>query len=151
MESSPVEINVFHGTGEHAHLSNFAVRPFPWTIRGVARQFQTVEGAFQASKLEHIKDSADAEGVIRELADSSGARARQIGRGFRGLDVAAWDRVSESLMFRLVLESFVHNPEARQGLMATGNAKLTHRKEGVEQDGGRFARVLTEVREALRG
>lgn len=150
MELPESEINVFHGTGDNPHLSNLALRPFNLKIRGVERRFQTVEGAFQASKLEFLSDPTDAEGLIRELTACTGTRARQLGRAFRGLDTVAWDLVSEGLMYRLVFESFAQNPDARDGLLATGQARLTHRKQGVEQDAGRFSRVLTRVRDDLR-
>jgi hypothetical protein len=54
-------------------------------------------------------------------------------------------------MKELLKSSFVQNPEALKTLLATGNAKLTHKnKLGVEQDNGRFSKLLTEVRDELR-
>ena len=43
------------------------------------------------------------------------------------------------------------NPAALERLLATGNATLTHKYKGVEQDGGRFSKLLMEVREEFRG
>jgi hypothetical protein len=44
----------------------------------------------------------------------------------------------------------LQNPQAAAELLATGNALLTHKNEvGVEQDNGRFSRLLMEIREQL--
>ena len=50
-----------------------------------------------------------------------------------------------------MIASFEQNPDAAQKLLATGEAKITHKNaNGVEQDNGRFSRLLTEIREELR-
>ena len=54
-------------------------------------------------------------------------------------------------MKELILESFKQNPDALAKLLATGNATLTHKYEGLEQDNGRFSKILMEVRDELRG
>lgn len=143
------QINVFYSTGENAHLSNFAIRPFTSNILGKERLFQTVEGAFQASKLCYLSDMTGAEQLIAELMTCTGSRAKQLGQAIRGLDIKAWDSASADVMHRLVLESFQQNPSTRDSLLATGQTKITHCKNGVEQDGGRFSRVLMAVRAEL--
>jgi len=50
-----------------------------------------------------------------------------------------------------MLQSFRKNPDALAKLLATGNATLTHKYNGVEQDNGRFSKILMEVRDELRG
>ena len=65
-------------------------------------------------------------------------------------DIQEWDEYSPKLMKYLIKESFSQNPEALQQLLDTGNAILTHKYNGVEQDNGRFSKLLMEVREELR-
>ena len=49
------------------------------------------------------------------------------------------------------MASFEQNPDAAQKLLATGEAKITHKNaNGVEQDNGRFSKLLTEIRDELR-
>lgn len=152
-DSSNNTINIFAGTNENADLSNFAIRPFIY--KGI--KYNTVEGAFQAEKLEYADDSQSYNNknistseYKQGFSELSGNLARQQGRSIKGLDRNAWDYNSSRIMKEILLESFKQNPNALQRLLSTGNAKFTHKFRGIEQDGGRFSRLLMEVRELLK-
>lgn len=155
--SSPNTINIYSGTGENANLSNFAYRPVNTTLG----KFNTVEGAFQAYKLyatpEVIRDgdfynfTQTGRNIIERLRNATGLEARRIGRSIQNLNTKYWDSISTSLLKQIMMISFEQNPDAAQRLLATANAKITHKNaNGIEQDNGRFSRLLTEIREELR-
>jgi hypothetical protein len=54
-------------------------------------------------------------------------------------------------MKKLITESFTQNPDKLEKLLETGNMQITHKLGDVEQDKGRFSKVLMEVRQELRG
>jgi predicted NAD-dependent protein-ADP-ribosyltransferase YbiA (DUF1768 family) len=155
------EINIYAGTGENAELSNFAVRPFEDKGEWTGLTFKTVEGAFQAAKMQYVNSSSlfdEAAGLsqkgdllLDKFQDATGAEAKKLGKTIDGLNVKEWDKNSSKVMKDLLLESFKQNPDALQKLLATGNATLTHKYKGVEQDNGRFSKLLMEVRDELRG
>lgn len=151
-ETQPSSINIYAGTNENADLSNFAIRPFIY--KGI--KYNTVEGAFQAAKLDYAEKSQsynDKEVTTEEYKQSfsnlSGNLAKQQGRKIKGLNTKVWDVNSSKIMKEILLESFKQNPEALKRLLSTGNATLTH-----TQDSGKwkteFPRLLMEVREELR-
>lgn len=155
-KATTAPINIYYGTGENAHLSNFAVRPFIVTSTGVdpiapiEGNFKTVEGAFQAQKLAYSSmPEQEQEAIRKQLENASGSKARMIGRSIKGLDTRKWDELSSSLMKNLILASFEQNPQALQQLLATGNATLTH-NQAKDKYKVVFPRILMEVREELR-
>ena len=157
---SQTEINIYAGTNENAELSNFAVRPFEDKGEWEGLTFKTVEGAFQAAKMQYVNSSSlfDEVGLnqkgelfLDKFQDATGAEARKLGKTIDGLNVKEWDKNSSRIMKELILESFKQNPDALAKLLATGNATLTHKYEGLEQDNGRFSKILMEVRDELRG
>lgn len=150
-------INIYFGSGENTHLSNFAVRPFTITNVGenpdapIDGTFRTVEGAFQAQKLAYSSISEqEKESIRKQLETASGAEARRIGRTIKGLDTERWDELSSGLMHNIILASFQQNPQALQQLLATGNAPLTHTQDKGKW-GQEFPRILMNVRAELRG
>lgn len=148
-------INIYAGTGENAHLSNFAERPFVVTSTGIdpiapiEGNFKTVEGAFQAQKLAYSSmPEAEGEALRKQLETATGSTAKRLGRSIKGLDTKKWDELSSSLMKNLLSASFEQNPKALQQLLATGNAQLTHTQDKGKW-GKEFPRLLMEVREEL--
>lgn len=150
-------VNIYAGTGENADLSNFAYRP----VNTPLGKFNTVEGAFQAYKIyatpEAIRDgnfynfTQTGRNIIERLRDATGLEARGIGRSIQNLNTKYWDNISTSLLKQIMMTSFEQNPDAAQKLLATGEAKITHKNtNGVEQDNGRFSKLLTEIRDELR-
>jgi len=147
------KINIYAGTNENAELSNFAVRPFSY--KGIT--YKTVEGAFQAAKLDYAEKSQsyNDEGITTEeykqnFSDLSGNLAKQQGRTIKGLNTKTWDANSSRIMKDLLLESFKQNPQALQKLLATGNAELTHTQDKGKW-GKEFPKLLMEVRAELGG
>lgn len=134
-------INIWHGSGENADLSNLAVRPF--TIKGVT--FNTVEHFFQYTKAKFAKDDDIASKIIQA---KTGYDARKLGRQVKGLDSNAWDAKSSEFMETGIRASFLQNPQALQKLRDTGNARLTHTQD-TGKWGTEFPRILMEVRDEL--
>jgi predicted NAD-dependent protein-ADP-ribosyltransferase YbiA (DUF1768 family) len=155
--SAETKINIYAGTGENAELSNFAIRPFEDKTEWQGLTFKSVEGAFQAAKIQlsnmfDKNDNLTKEGdeLLDKLQEASGAEAKALGRKVTGLNVKEWDRLSSNIMKNLLLESFRQNPNALAKLLATGNATLTHTQDKGKW-GTEFPRLLMEVREELRG
>lgn len=150
-------VNIYYGTGENTDLSNFAYRP----VNTPLGKFNTVEGAFQAYKIyatpEAIRDgnfynfTQTGRNIIERLRNATGLEARGIGRSIQNLNTKYWDNISTSLLKQIMMASFEQNPDAAQKLLATGEAKITHKNaNGVEQDNGRFSKLLTGIRDELR-
>lgn len=140
-------INIFDSTGENAHLSNFAERPFTHTWgNGNTMQMQSVEQAFQIAKAATAKDI---ESIRKMQQTTDGATLRKLGRAVKGLDVAQWDANKANWMKTFIKESFMQNPKALEQLLATGNATLTHTQDRSAW-GQMFPQILMQVREELR-
>lgn len=133
-------INIYAGTGENAELSNFAKRPYTDPL-GVT--YATVEGAFQAAKLNYA--TGNNEGIDKKLQTASGAEAKSIGSQIKGLNIEAWDKNSSQIMKSIIKDSFIENPNALRKLLSTGNALLTHTQDKGKW-GTEFPRILMEVR-----
>lgn len=154
---SSTKINIYAGTGENAELSNFAFRPFEDKGEWDGLTFNTVEGAYQAAKMQYTNATSlfneseltkKGEDLLDRLQEASGAEAKKLGRTIDGLNVKQWDKDSSKIMKDLLLESFKQNSEALQKLLATGNATLTHTQDKGKW-GTEFPRLLMEVREEL--
>lgn len=173
IKSSPIKptetINIYAGAGENTDLSNFAIRPISTTdfvkslenwekpelihnilmSLGVNNTYQTVEGAFQASKIYYSDTNQNVISELRKkLMVASGAEARLLGRSIKGLNKEAWDRDSSDIMKILLIVSFKQNPNAAQRLLSTVNATLTHTQDKGKW-GTEFPRILMEVRNEL--
>ena len=168
------KINIYAGTKENAELSNFAERPFMLSLDDLMEgniettrgdTFASVEQAFQVMKYHYLnwntnapvnsKEQQDAiDAVIPEIEKTTdGSTIKRLGKkvNLSKEQIAAWDKVSSKYMKDFITQSFKQNPDALAKLLATGNATLTHKYNGVEQDDGRFSKVLMEVRDELRG
>lgn len=152
-------VNIYDGTGENADLSNFAIRPFTHYFNdGSAKEFQSVEQAFQYIKASEFADTRSNDGNTRQSGKSiqaeimdttTGSQLRSLGRQIRNLNVQAWDRSSSFVMKQLLKESFEQNPQALQRLLGTGNSILTHIQDKGKW-GKEFPRLLMEVRYELK-
>jgi predicted NAD-dependent protein-ADP-ribosyltransferase YbiA (DUF1768 family) len=158
--TTQTEINIYASTGENAELSNFAIRPFKAKEpeqEGDIVSFNSVEQAFQYFKtfFANVKSSKELLKVYEIVDDilktTNGGELRKLGKSIPSFDSKVWDENSSGYMKALMLESFIQNPDALQKLLATGNATLTHKYKGVEQDNGRFSKILMEVRDELKG
>ena len=168
-EAQPVvdsskKINIYAGTGENAELSNFAKRTFKDELDppfSDVNKFDSVEQAFQFYKVYYTvpenqmfkggditkKNYAIAKQILQT---TDGGRLRSLGKSFENFNSKEWDKDASNVMNSFIKKSFEQNPTALQKLLATGNAELTHKFNGIEQDKGRFSKVLMEVREKLR-
>lgn len=140
-------INIFAGTGENAHLSNFAERPFTHTwSNGEKTVFHSVEQAFQFAKAMMFGDREAAQAI---LAQTEGAKIKGEGRKVKGYNDAQWKKHRADFMKAFIKESFMQNPKALEQLLATGNATLTHNQDRSAW-GQMFPQILMQVREELR-
>lgn len=140
-------LNINAGQGENAHLSNFAKRKF--SVNG--QKFYSVEQAFHFAKAKAVDRDDIAQQVLKtfkggELRKLTNAQNMKLDKEQR----AKWDGMSESVMYKLMKASFEQDATARQALLDTGDAVLTHQYKGKEMDNGRFSRVLTKIREELK-
>ena len=112
-------INIFAGTNENAELSNFAIRPFEYEDR----QYHSVEHAYQSLK------SGQFDGTVYNNS-GWGKRAAKVATGRKGTKTDKTNNIYGSWNYQLMRDlmgaSFLANPEARQALLDTGNAVLTH-------------------------
>ena len=140
-------INIFAGTGENTHLSNFAERSFTHTwSNGKKTVFHSVEQAFQFAKAMMFRDREAAQAI---LAQTEGAKIKGEGRKVKGYNDAQWKKHRASFMKAFIKESFMQNPKALEQLLATGNATLTHNQDKSAW-GQMFPQILMQVREELR-
>ena len=140
-------INIFAGTGENTHLSNFAERSFTHTwSNGKKTVFHSVEQAFQFAKAMMFRDREAAQAI---LAQTEGAKIKGEGRKVKGYNDAQWKQHRASFMKAFIKESFMQNPKALEQLLATGNATLTHNQDKSAW-GQMFPQILMQVREELR-
>ena len=135
-ESQTEVLNVWHATGENANLSNLALRPFDYE----GRHYQSVEHAYQS-----LKSGSFDEAIYNDPRWNNAGTKIQ---GRKGTD----KKTNLQLMKNLIHESFKQNDSAREELLATGNAKFTHKRpkgsNGIWET--EFPRILEEVREELK-
>ena len=135
-------------------FSNFAERPFEFTIHQLNSahtvSFRSVEQAFQYMKVFYsqcsIKEAREYKDSI--LATIDGKKLRELGRNLSGLDVEAWSLRAPDTMRDLIKASFEQNPQAKEALLATGDAKFTHNPDDSKWK-ELFPEILTEVRQSL--
>ena len=148
-------INIYAGTGENAELSNFAIRPFTIYVETPSGEkqftFQSVEQGFHFYKT-IVANRPDIGKKI--LSTTNGATLKALTNRsnlpMTSEQIKEWDNTSKSVMLNLMYDSFLQNPQAAKKLLNTGNAVLTHKAYGKEQDNGRFSEVITTVREMLQ-
>lgn len=122
-------MNVWYNSNQNAQLSNLAYRPFRyWNT-----DFVTVEHAYQTLKSGTFDHSC----YNRPWAP---------GRKYRGsLPPKTANDWNIKLMFHLVYESFMQNPEASRTLRATAPEPITHH-QGDRIWAHYFPRILEAVR-----
>lgn len=130
--------NIIHGFhGENRWLSNFAYAQV-W-YQGV--RFNCVESAFQAAKFDHLTPAEAAEAIGTEKMAScqlspdddkliyhyfsklKPGDAKHEGSRIRRLR-PDWESVKFDIMRELIASKFRYNPQLRNQLIATGDAKL---------------------------
>jgi len=123
-------MNIWYGTNELKHLSNLYHRRFS---DKEGRAYVSVEHAYQTWK------AGAFDAVTYHKPWRCGAKF--IGRDAkRGWNI--------DLMYRLIYRSFEENPVARDALLATGDAVLTHTQDrGIWRT--KFPELLMKVRAEL--
>ena len=162
--STQQSIEIWYGSSDNdpsrsnPDLSNFAERTFK--IKGSVigapgsneeYEFKSVERAFQAAKVFYTDMMAEERDQwfksIQNAATS--AEAKRLGGEVPKLDVADWNTYKYEILKDLIKASFEQDKTARNRLISTGNAKLTHARGGKEYS-REFPRILMEVRDELR-
>lgn len=161
-------INIYASANEHSELSNFADRPFDYKLSQYISakdgsgqmHVKSVEHAFQAMKflqaIDPKKDKAYNQTLLTYanniLKAATAAEAKKLGSK-KGIlkqeDIAAWDNMSEQVMHDLIKASFEQNEEAKQALLDTGDAILTHMQDRTKWKEA-FPRILMQVRSELK-
>lgn len=149
-------VNIYAGTNENAHLSNFATRPFIYNIEdnnGNTRsvKFNSVEQGFHYMKA----ITANRQDIANNILNTSNPSQAKKQTSSRNLHMTQdqlneWNSISKSVMLNLMFDSFIQNKDAANMLLSTGNTKLTHMRNGIEQDNGRFSEIIAIVRDMLR-
>jgi len=161
--SKELPINIYAGANENTYLSNFAIRPFKFTVQPIVsgiygeKSFDSVEQAFQWHKGLFAEAPASFGGsgsktvnLMRQIKETkNGAEIKKLGQQFKLIKSKQWDSFSSVLMKDLLKESFAQNPNALQALLDTGNAELTHIQDKSKW-GTEFPKLLMEVREELK-
>ena len=138
-DKSSIEIN--SKSKKYGVLSNFGAKEFE--VDG--KTFPTVEHYFQWAKAVHCKNFAMANRIKNA---SSAAQAKYFGSHqleMTKAQQASWDKFSRKVMKKGMREAFEQNDEAKDLLLSTGTALLTHYL------GGPFADILMELREEFGG
>ena len=146
------EINSF--TGKYYFLSNFYESPLP--TEGGEVIYPTVEHYFQAQKTYDLK----ARERIR-LAQTPG-EAKRIGRHVKLRP--DWNNIKDSVMHYGLIKKFNNNPDLREKLLNTGDARLEEGNNWHDNTWGncycpkcenivgenRLGKLLMEIREDLK-
>ncbi len=136
------EYNIYAGANENSILSNMAPRKFIYN----GAEFDSVEQAFQESKLQYTKGTPADVAVHKKIAESTNAYdAKKFGGEYKTLDTTEWDKNSSKMMKIFIRTSLEQNPEVLKNLLATEDAKLTHTQD-TGKWGKEFPRILMEIR-----
>lgn len=98
--------------GKYDFLSNF--HSCPVEFQGI--QFKSAEAAFQASKLENVKDREAFSNYDAAFAKKRGKKVKLR---------SDWNEVKNDVMLEIVYNKFTQNPELLKLLKETGEVPLT--------------------------
>lgn len=141
----PNTINIWHSSNENADLSNFAIRPFNYK----GYKFDSVEQGFQFAKIGYATNTRENQIIGNKIMfEKSGAQLRKLGKSIQGLNTKEWDANKYRIMKDMIKASFEQNPNAKQRLLSTDDAILTHRQDPGEWK-TKFPELLMEVRSEL--
>lgn len=147
-KKKPTSIEINSHSKKYGLLSNFGRKKFE--IDG--RKFSTVEHYFHWAKAIHCKDYAMANRILKAV---SPAQARYFGKTDLKMTKSqqtSWDKMSRNVMKKGMRAAFEQNEDAKDLLLSTGTAELTHfynPKTGESE--GPFADILMELREEFGG
>lgn len=134
---------------EYRWLSNF----WPCFVTYDGLNFSSSEAAYQASKSESAE-------IRKEFEYLSAKGAKKKGQA---IEIRPdWDEVKDKVMYEICRSKFDQNPELKEKLLATGEAKLVEGNgwgdtywgicngEGENRLGEILMRIRSEYREALK-
>ena len=143
-EDTPKTIDVSSYNKKYALLSNFGEKEF----EADGKTFATVEHYYQYKKAVFVGDFALA---TRILKATSAKQAKLFGSHRLKMSKEQqrdWNKRRKNVMRRGMREAFEQNEDAKQLLLSTGNAMITHKMGGEEDI---FAELLMEMRETFGG
>lgn len=146
------EIQFHLKTGEHGYLSNFFSLPRPLLLEG--KEWPTSEHYFQAQQF--INTDPDHAEAIRLTKPP--IKAWRMGNDDSHPRCADWKMVKDDVMRKAVRAKFRQNPELRDKLLATDDARLVEHtpSDSYWGDGGdgkglnRLGEILMQIRTELR-
>ncbi len=108
-------------------LSNFHVAPFVFN----GKTYNTIEHGFQAAKIALVDPAKARQFALEsdsELSRGDGLAARRKRKMvvLTPRELVAWGSVSDAVMHALARAKFAAHPDARDVLLATGDAELWH-------------------------
>lgn len=135
-------------TRKNGYLSNLA----PRKVKYDGEVWPSVEAAFQAQKLKYSDTTVEyQEDVKEQLKLSQGSDATAIGGKIEDLNKSEWDKVKGDLLYEIMKASFEQNEDAKDLLLSTGDAKLTHKKASKRYGWDKeFPKLLTQIRAELK-
>lgn len=147
IKESPKSINITSRNEKYALLSNFGNKSF--TINN--NTFDSVEHYFQWRKAMFVKDykmaSAIKNAVSAKQAKYFGSHKLEMSEE----QIEAWNKKSEAIMEIGMRAAFEQNEEAKELLLSTGSAELTHKLYGNSENTDPFADILMKLREEFGG
>lgn len=113
--------------------------------------FKTVEGAYQATKLQYQNELSESEmdDLIIKLANASGLEARELGQSIQITDIEDWNEDSPMILKELIKASFIQNPKFIDKLLLTNDDILISKfnNDPLEAE---YLNLLMEVRDELK-
>lgn len=111
--------------------------------------FRTVEHAFHCHKAMFAEDVGACEKI--HLAPT-GWDAQRLSKTIKGLDSKKWDEKSSAILEMCMRMAFMQNESARNLLISTGDATLTHIKGSINLGKWaiEFPRILMKIREDFK-
>lgn len=141
---------------EYAFLSNFYPCKIKWPLNEQPQfTYQNSEALFQAMKTHnsHLQE---------QFTHLDGSKAKKLGRSsITGSQMRSdWDSIRKDIMYEIVKQKFIQNPDLKNKLLATGDAYLIEGNYwhdtywGVNSKTGEgenhLGRILMKVREELK-
>lgn len=130
--------------GKYAFLSNF----YPATVFYETRKYPSAEHAFQAAKTQIYEE------IIEIQNAPTPGRAKRLGR--KCTLRPDWEEVKDDVMYKIVKDKFVRNPDLSSALIKTSEEKLVEGNNwgdhywGVDGHGkNRLGQILMRVRSEL--
>ena len=113
--------------------------------------FKTVEGAYQATKLQYQNELSESEmdDLIIKLANASGLEARELGQSIQITDIEDWNEDSPMILKELIKVSFIQNPKFIDKLLLTNDDILISKFNNDPLE-AKYLNLLMEVRDELK-